>query len=151
LDTKEFIRKRVKKYYWHDDINCATTNLKILSEKLGIELSDQIIDAALGMHGAGEYGAQCGLIEGTLMFLGILGRTLNISDDDIVNSCNEFAGQFENRFKSLLCNILRPEGFNPNNPSHLCEKLTCEAICFNIDFINRFSNKYKASNSAYNK
>ena len=103
------------------------------------------------MHGAGKYGAQCGLVEGTLMFIGILGRTLNISDDDIVNSCNDFANQFENRFNSLLCNILRPEGFNPDNPSHLCEKLTCEAVCFNIDFITSFSNKYKVSNSAYNK
>jgi hypothetical protein len=149
LDTKEFVQKRVKKFYWHDDINCATTNLKILSEKFGIELSDQIINSALGMHGAGVYGAQCGLVECTLMFIGILGRTLNISDDDIVNSCNEFAGQFENRFKSLLCNILRPEGFNPNNQPHLCEKITCEAIFFNIDFITRFSNNCKALGSTY--
>ena len=143
MDTEEFIQKRVNEYYWNDDINCATTNLKILSEKFGIELSDQIINAALGLHGAGEYGAQCGLVEGTLMFIGILGRTLNISDDKIVTLCNDFAGQFEDRFKSLLCNILRPEGFKPSNPSHLCEKLTCEAIYFNIDFITTFSNKHK--------
>ena len=143
MNTKEFIQKRVKEYYWNDNINCATTNLKILSEQFNIKLSDQVIDAALGMHGAGEYGAQCGLVEGTLMFIGILGRTLTVSDNDIVNSCNKFAGQFENKFKSLLCNILRPEGFSPNNPSHLCEKLTCKTICFNVDFIARFSNKYK--------
>jgi len=143
LNTKEFVQKRVKKYYWDDDINCATTNLKILSEKFEIKLSEQVIDSALGMHGAGEYGAQCGLVEGTLMFLGILGRKLNISNDDIIISCNRLAGQFENRFDSLLCNILRPAGFHPDNPSHLCEKFTCEAVCFNIDFITRFSNEYK--------
>ena len=141
METKEFVQKRVKKYYWDDNINCATTNLKILSEKFGIELSEQIIDSALGMHGAGEYGAQCGLVEGTLMFLGILGRTLNISDDDIIISCNRFASQFEKNFNSLLCSILRPEGFSLNNPSHLCEKFTCEAVCFNIEFITKFKNE----------
>ena len=144
MDTKESIQKRVKEYYWHDDINCATTSLKILSEKFGVELSNQIIDAALGMHGAGKYGAQCGLVEGTLMFLGILGRRLNISDDNIVNSCNEFAGQFENRFKTLLCNMLRPEGFHSNNPQHLCEGLTCEAIYFSIEFMGNFINKHNS-------
>ncbi len=135
METKKFIQKRVKEYYWRDDINCATTNLKILSEKFEIELSDQIIDSALGMHGAGKYGAQCGLVEGTLMFLGILGRRLNISDENIIYSCNRFAGQFENKFNSLSCNILRPEGFNPDNPSHLCEKFTREAVDFSISFI----------------
>ncbi len=147
MDIKEFIQTRVKEYYWNEDNNCAIASLKILSEKFGIEISDQITDAALGMNGAGKYGAQCGLVEGALMFIGILGRNLNISDDDIVSSCNEFAGQFENRFKSLLCNILRPEGFNPNNPPHLCEKITCEAIYFNIEFITGFSNKYKTLHS----
>jgi hypothetical protein len=138
LETKDLIQARVREYYWQDDINCATTNLKILSEIFSVELSDQVIDAALGMHGAGKYGAQCGLVEGTLMFLGIIGRMKGISDENIENSCNEFAGQFENRFRSLLCRVLRPEGFSDDNPPHLCEKLTCEAIGFNSDFIARF-------------
>ena len=122
MEPIEFIQKKVKEYYWNDDINCATTNLKILSEKYDIELSDQIIDSALGMHGAGQYGAQCGLVEGTLMFLGILGRRMNISDNDIVNSCNEFAQQFENRYSSLVCDVLRPEGFSSHNPPHLLRR-----------------------------
>ncbi len=143
MDTNQFIQKRVKEYYWHDDINCATTNIKVLAEFFDIELSSQVIDAALGMHGAGAYGAQCGLVEGALMLIGILGRKLNIHDDEIANFCNDFAGQFENRFGSLLCSILRPEGFSPGNPPHLCEKLTCDAISFNIDVINRFFIKYK--------
>ena len=143
MEPKEFIQKRVKEYYWNDDINCATTNLKILSEKYDIELSDQIIDSALGMHGAGQYGAQCGLVEGTLMFLGILGRRMNISDNDIVNSCNEFAQQFENRYNSLLCDVLRPEGFSSHNPPHLCEEFTCHAVLFNVDFIEEFLHKYR--------
>ena len=142
MDTQEFVEKRVEKYYWDKDLNCAATTLEILSEKFGIELSGQVMDAALGMHGAGEYGAQCGLVEGVLMFIGIIGRSMAVSNDDIVSSCNDFARQFEDRFKSLLCHILRPEGFNPDNPPHICERLTCEAICFDINFIKDFLDRY---------
>ena len=145
MQTKELIQIRVKEYFWRDDINCATTNLKILSEKFSIELTSQVIDAALGMHGAGKFGAQCGLVEGTLMFLGIIGRAHNISDESIVNSCNEFAGKFENRFTSLLCSVLRPEGFKSEHPPHLCEILTCEAIYFNVEFIEKFIKKHSSS------
>ncbi len=143
MENKNFIQTKVNEYYWHDDINCATTNLKILSEIFSVELSEQVIDAALGMHGAGQYGAQCGLVEGTLMFLGIIGRSIGISDDKIVDSCYEFAKQFENRFRTLLCKVLRPEGFHQDNPPHLCEELTCEAVMFNVDFLNDFMDKYK--------
>ena len=136
--TENFIQKRVKRYYWNDDINCAAASLKILAEKFDIPLSEQVIDAALGMHGAGGYGAQCGLVEGPLLFMGIVGRRLNIPDDDITASCREFAAQFENRFNSLLCRVLRPEGFVPGNPPHLCEKLSCEAIHFSLTFVREF-------------
>lgn len=142
METREFVEKRVKEYYWGDDINCATTSIKILAERFGIELSDQLIDSAIGMHGAGKYGAQCGLVEGALMFLGVVGRSLNIRDDDIIISCNEFAGRFENKFKTLLCSTLRPEGFHSDNPSHLCEELTCDAICFDIEFVEDFIKRY---------
>jgi len=84
---EKFIKDRVHEYYWTDDINCATTTLKILSEAFAIKLKDQIIDAAIGMHGAGEFGAQCGLVEGTLMFMGIAGRARCIQDENIVKSC----------------------------------------------------------------
>ena len=143
MKTEEFVKTRVFKYYWKDDINCATTTLKILSEVFEIELNKQVIDAAIGMHGAGKYGAQCGLVEGTLMFLGIFGRENNIPDNIIVDSCREFANQFENKFKSLQCSILRPEGFHPDNPTHLCEPLTCKAVEFSINFISALRERLK--------
>lgn len=137
MELQEFVRQRVKRYYWEEDVNCATTTLKILSERFGVDLSPQVIAAALGMHGAGKYGAQCGLVEGTLMFLGILGRVRNISDARIVEACRLFAQQFEQQFSSLLCRDLRPEGFHPDNPPHLCEALTCDAVRWNIEFVHR--------------
>lgn len=132
------IKERVAHYYWKDDRNCATTNLKILAEIFNIELSNQVIDAATGMHGAGKYGAQCGLVEGTLMFLGILGKENNIPEDVIVDHCRAYAQQFESEFTSLSCSVLRPEGFTKNNPPHLCEQLTCDAIAFNKRFVSEF-------------
>ncbi len=80
MKINEFVKRKVSKYYWNDEINCATTTLEILSEAFDIELNKQIVNAAIGMHGAGEYGAQCGLVEGTLMFLGIYGRKHIIPD-----------------------------------------------------------------------
>jgi hypothetical protein len=138
LKTEDFVQKRVARYYWRDDINCATTTLKILSEHFDFALSEQVIDGAVGMHGAGEYGAQCGLVEGALMFLGIMGRSRAIPDNYIISACRAFAEGFEKRFKSLSCAILRPAGFDPRNPPHLCEDFTCRAVGFSIGFIQEF-------------
>jgi len=132
------ITARVKEYYWQHDLNCATTTLKILAEIFSVQLSEQIISAAVGMHGAGKYGAQCGLVEGTLMFLGIIGRERQVPNETIVAQCREFAHQFETQFHSLSCRTLRPEGFSADNPPHLCEKLTCSALEFTSNFVSRF-------------
>lgn len=138
MESTSSIKEKVKQYYWNDNFNCATTNIKILSELFSLDLAPQVVDAAIGMHGAGEYGAQCGLVEGTLMFIGILGRERNIPDGIIVDSCREYASNFESTFTSLSCRILRPQGFHADNPPHLCEKFTCVAIEFNSEFIRNF-------------
>ena len=129
------IEESVHNYYWTDDINCATTLLKTVSEIFQIELSQQVIDSAVGMHGAGKFGAQCGLVEGSLMLIGIIGREKNLSDEITVKNCFRFAEEFQKRFGSLNCSTLRPEGFKPENPPHLCERLTVEAIDFTSGFI----------------
>ncbi len=49
--------------------------------------------------------------------------------------CYNLAEAFESRFGSLLCRDLRPEGFKPDNPPHLCEDLTREAILFDVDLM----------------
>ncbi len=130
------IEEKVHEYYWTDDINCATTLMKTVSEIFDIELSQQVIDSAVGMHGAGKFGAQCGLVEGSLMLIGIIGRKKNLSDEMTVKHCYRFAEEFQKKFGSLNCSTLRPEGFKPENPPHLCEKLTVKAIEFTSGFIN---------------
>lgn len=63
MDIRPFVQKQVKHLYWHDDVNCAAADLLTLSKQFNVKLSDQVIDSALGMHGAGKYGAQCGLVD----------------------------------------------------------------------------------------
>lgn len=136
MDLHEGVRDRVHDYYWEHDWNCAVTTLRILSEVLEVPLNQQVLEAALGMHGAGGYRAQCGLVEGGLMFIGVAGKTWSLTEETIVEACYDFAERFEDRFGSLACRQLRPEGFKPENPPHLCEELTRNAILFDIRFIS---------------
>lgn len=140
MTIEEYIKKRVSECYWNEDLNCATTMLTILSELHKIELHKQVVNSAIGMHGAGGFGAQCGLVEGSLLFIGILGKEKGLPAERIIGLCSSFAQQFEKEFGSLLCKQLRPQGFKPDNPPHLCEELTREAVKFTIEYLGLRSN-----------
>ena len=131
----EIIRNRVHELYWKDDINCARTTLICLSELFDVSLEAQTIKAAVGLHGAGGYRAQCGLVEGALMFLAVYYDKQGRSEQEIVSACYEYAKCFEEEFGSLRCYDLRPNGFTPNDPPHMCEQLTCKAVAFAYRFI----------------
>ncbi|MGD2104073.1 MAG: C-GCAxxG-C-C family protein [Anaerolineae bacterium] len=142
MDIQSLVRERVHDSYWTHDWNCAVTTLRILAEVFSVDLDHQVLDAAVGMHGAGGYRAQCGLVEGALMFIGIISAALGASDDTIAQTCYNYALEFEDRFSSLVCRQLRPEGFRPDNPPHLCEDLTREAVLFDIEYMSyRLSRK----------
>jgi C_GCAxxG_C_C family probable redox protein len=135
MDRRSYVAPRVYRYYWEQDLNCAGTTLKILAERFGIDLSKQVLDASVGMHGAGGYRAQCGLVEGGLMFLGILGAEHGFAEDEIVARCREYARRFEAQFGSLSCRDLRPGGFRADDPPHLCEDLSRRTIAFDIRYV----------------
>jgi C_GCAxxG_C_C family probable redox protein len=132
MQYKAFIDEKVHGYYWNDNLNCTTASLLTLSKIFNIDLCSQILDAATGMPGAGRYGAQCGLVGSSLMFLGIQGKAKGLENEEIVTLCNDFAQGFEKEFGSLNCRDLRPQGFNPNNPPHLCEDITKKEILFTL-------------------
>ena len=46
-----------------------------------------------------------------------------------------FASEFERNFSSLRCRELRPGGFSPDDPPHLCECLSVKAIQFSYEFL----------------
>lgn len=132
----EYIATRVHDLYWKDDMNCARTTLICLSELFKITVEQQTLCSAIGLHGAGKYRAQCGLVEGTLMFIGIYFHALGKTESEIVSACYNFASEFDRRFGSLRCLELRPSGFSENDPPHMCENLTCDAIEFAYRYIS---------------
>ena len=132
---KEYITKRVHELYWKEDINCARTALVCLSELFEIAIEPQTIWSTVGLHGAGGYRAQCGLVEGTLMFIGIYLHMIGKSEDEIVSACYNFASAFDREFGSLRCFELRPTGFSESDPPHMCENLTCNGIGFAYQYI----------------
>ena len=143
----DFITKRVHQLYWEDNLNCARTTLICLSELFNVSLAQQTICAAIGLHGAGKYRAQCGIVEGGLMFIALYMQEAGNKENDIVVTCYNFAEKFEKEFSSLRCFELRPTGFSDNDPPHLCENLTCKGI----EFISRFiTNNVPGSKVIYN-
>ncbi len=131
------IKKRVHELYWEHDINCARTTLTCLSEIYHVKLEEQTVHAAIGLHGAGGFRAQCGLVEGALMFLGIYFAQEGRSDAEIASLCYQFAEEFTDKYGSLRCYDLRPGGFSENDPPHACEELTGDAIEFSSAFIDK--------------
>lgn len=136
--ARELIAGRVHELYWKYNVNCARTMLVCLGALFETPMERQTLEAALAMHGAGGYRAQCGLVEGALMFMGIYFYENGMTENEAVNRCYRFAESFERRFGSLRCKELRPGGFSRRDPPHLCEGLTCGAVEFAWDFIRSF-------------
>lgn len=131
------IEKQVHELYWEQDVNCAGTMLTCLCRMHQIPLERQTLDSTAGLHGAGGFRAQCGLVEGALMFIGIDLSALGKSKGEIASLCYEYAGAFTKKFGSLRCYDLRPGGFRAEDPPHACEGLTCAAVQFTREFLER--------------
>jgi hypothetical protein len=110
--------------------------IKILSEIYRKEIDQQVYAASLILNGHCQNRKVCGLLHGAMMFMGILGGEINASFEDICNVGSDYSTRFDERFGSLLCEELRPEGFDPDNPPHICEVLTVESILLAIEFID---------------
>ncbi len=130
---EEWIAGRVRQYYWREERNCAITSLLVLAEKYQIKLDAQVLQGAIALNGAGRFGAQCGLVEGPLVFMGIYGSQLGLDKEEIIDICRAFSQRVEQSFGSLLCRELRPAGFKADNPPHLCETLTCRIIALALE------------------
>lgn len=135
-DYKKHIENLVSKLYWDNDSNCVITTLTVLSDIYDTKIEKQVFYGATGLNGAGKYQAQCGIIEGVLIFIGIFGTLRGYNANEIENTCYKFASSFEKEFGSLKCRDLRPEGFNKDNPPHLCEDLTNRGLFFTKGYID---------------
>lgn len=139
----EKYKEMVHKLYWEDDLNCATTILMVLADRFNVNINRQVIQGLIGIPGAAKNGSLCGLVSGGIVFIGIYGSILGIEKDEINMLCQNYSEGFIRKFRSIECSILRPEGFNKDNPPHLCENLTKEAVIFAIDFADGINQNYK--------
>lgn len=134
--VRDFVAAGIKQAYRGEDIPCVPASLRILGQLYGIEITGEVYAACWGLNGAGMYGAQCGLVEGPLMFLSLVcDRSHPMDTLEISRVCSNFAFDFEQKFGSLLCRELRPEGFSEDQPPHLCEKLSVDTITFAAEFV----------------
>ena len=125
-------------HLYHDkDFNCAITTLLCLGKEFSVEIQPQVLDSAVCLNGGGRFRAQCGLVEGALMFIGVYGSLLGKTDKEISALCYRYAEEFTARFGSLLCRELRPGGFQPSDPPHACEGLTVDTVLFAMDFMKK--------------
>jgi len=136
MNTHDRMAALVRHYYWDRDLNCARTTLRCLESMLQEPLHPQVYAATVGCHGAGGTGGQCGLVEGGLLLIGLRGAELGKDEGDIVDLCARYAALFTERFSSLACKDLRPGGIHPNDPPHLCESISVDAICLLHDFLD---------------
>jgi len=136
MNTHDRMAALVRHYYWDRDLNCARTTLRCLESMLQEPLHPQVYAATVGCHGAGGTGGQCGLMEGGLLLIGLRGAELGKDEGDIVDLCARYAALFTERFSSLACKDLRPGGIHPNDPPHLCESISVDAICLLHDFLD---------------
>lgn len=122
------ISEEVHKLYWEEDKNCAMTTLIILCNRHEVELHSSVVDSLTSMPGLGKNGLTCGIVIGAVMFVSLYCKANEVKEADIQKHTNLIVRGFKDEFGSELCSILRPEGFKPTNPPHLCEKLTVKAI-----------------------
>ena len=139
MTTHEKMAAMVRHYYWDRDLNCARTTLRCLEGLLDEPLQPQVFAAAVGLHGAGGSGGQCGLVEGAMMLIGMRGAELGKEESEVVDLCARYAGLFTTRFGSLSCKDLRPGGIHPSDPPHLCEAISVEAMCLLHDFLEEMA------------
>ena len=123
----------------HPDTAEVNKTLAAAAERFGIPISQQVFDAAIGMHGAGFFRAQCGLVEGALMFIGICATERGMKKKDMMKIAYGFCEAFTARFHSLLCRDLRPGGFQKTDPPHACEPFTADTMDFTIKFIQQYA------------
>lgn len=129
------LEEKIYQYFVTEGLNCAQTSLRILAEEYPLSLPPEVEQSALGLNGGGKYRGQCGLVEGPLLFLGILGSRKQKSRDEINAVCHEYAQQFETKYGSLSCRDLRPEGFREGLPPNLCLPLALKTIPFALKFM----------------
>lgn len=131
----EQVRDVVQEGFFTREEDSAVTVLRGLGEVFDTALSPQLLQAAAAVSGAGCSGAQCGIVEGALLFIGLYYGAKGKTAAEIAAVSRAFAAAYAEKWGSLRCAELRPGGVHEDDPPTLCAGLTLEGIIFTREFI----------------
>ncbi len=131
----EQMRDHVQDSLFAREEDAAVTVLRGLGELFDTALPTQLLQAAEAVSGAGCSGAQCGIVEGALLFLGLHYAGKGRSRAEIRRLSGAFAAAYAEKWGSLRCADLRPGGVHEDDPPTLCAGLVMEGILFTREFI----------------
>ncbi len=122
---------KVHALYWNQNLNCARTMLLCLGDRFHVAIAPQTLQAAVGMHGAGRFRAQCGLVEGALMFAGIIGSCDGHSDKNMASLCSVLPKPSQTGSDLCSAGIFVPTalGLPAQSP-------TVQTVCFAENFLH---------------
>jgi C_GCAxxG_C_C family probable redox protein len=114
MNMEPFVQQRVASYFVTGDNNCAMTVLRVLAEVFETPVTQQVIDAAQCLPGAGGVDHLCGLVSGALMFVGVWGGQQGLHRQLLRPLTSNFSQAVREHFGSLMCSDLRrTEGCGP--------------------------------------
>ncbi len=129
------LRKIALRHFMEEEINCGLTMTRCLSEFFQLPVHQQVYDAVNGIMEHRAKRVQCGLYKGAMAFLGIYCTARNYDRNQLNAATLAFAEAFEQKFGSIRCYDLRPEGFEPDNTHAPCRELVPEAVVFAAAYI----------------
>ena len=105
--SSSLIQKRISELFETGKFNCSMTALAVLSELYYLQITQQTINAAQSLPGAGGVGDLCGFVSGYLMFIGVWGGYHNLERADLMQMSSRLSQSIQNQFGSLQCRELR--------------------------------------------
>ncbi len=106
---REGLRERVERYFVSGRYNCTMTVLAVLFEVYEMPPDPRLLGAGQCLPGVGGSGGLCGLVSGTLIFLGVWGYERGLHRSLLSPGCALVVESVRARFGSTSCALLRTE------------------------------------------
>jgi hypothetical protein len=106
---RQGLRERVERYFVSGQYNCTMTALAVLFEAYEMAPDPRLLGAGQCMPGVGGSGGLCGLVSGTLIFLGVWGYERGLHRSALAPGCAFVVESVRRRFGSTSCAALQTE------------------------------------------
>ena len=102
------IAEKSKKYFLHEDMNCAESLLRAANDEYSLNLDEHSLKLSGGFGGGLYVGATCGAICGAVMALSRLYNAERAHTSPILKEkTQEFMNKFEQEFEFFDCGVLK--------------------------------------------